>query len=189
MYTPAHLIFGAAAFGQPQHRWTLIAALAGGLAPDLSLYLMVGWHLLVLQTEARVVFGELYFSDTWQAVFSVDNSFVLWGAVLAVALWQKWRGLTAFAGAALLHIALDFPLHAGDGRPHFWPISDWVFDSPLSYWDGHHHAGWIGPVEMTLCVVFVILLWRRVPLWPWRITFGVLLLAEAGTNNIWRLVF
>lgn len=188
MNTPAHLIFGAVAFGQPQHRWTLVAALAGGLVPDLSLYLMVGWHLLVLQTEARVVFGELYFSDAWQSVFAVDNSFVLWGVLMGVALWRSWRAVAAFAGAALLHIALDFPLHAGDGRSHFWPLSDWVYDSPFSYWDRGHHAEWIGPVELALCVLFVGLLWLRFKEWPWRVTFAVLLLAEAGTNNIWRLV-
>lgn len=189
MNTPAHLIFGAAAFGRPHVRWTLLAAMAGGLAPDLSLYLMVGWHLLLLGTDARVVFGELYYSDTWQAVFSLDNSVFLWGGVLALALWQRWRWLVAFAGAALLHIALDFPLHAGDGRPHFWPMSDWIFESPLSYWDSRHYAGWVGPLEMALCVVLVIVLWRRVTSWPWRITFSVLLALEAGSNNVWAFVF
>lgn len=189
MNTPAHLIFGAAAFGQPQHRWTLLAALAGGLAPDLSLYLMVGWHLLYLGTDARVVFGELYYSDTWQAVFAVDNSAFLWGGALALALWWRARVAVAFSGAGLLHIAFDFPLHAGDGRPHFWPLSDWVYDSPLSYWDSRHFANWVGPIEMALCIVLVIILWRRVASWPWRGAFAVLLLLEAGSNNVWAFVF
>lgn len=189
MNTPAHLIIGAAAFGRIEPRWTLAAALAGALAPDLSLYLMVGWHLLIAGTEARVVFGELYFSDAWQAVLSVDNSFILWGAALGVALWRRWWVLVAFTGAALLHIALDFPLHAGDGRPHFWPLSDWVYDSPLSYWDRGHHATWVGPIELALCAVFAVVLWRRFRTWPWRVVFAVLLLAEAGTNNIWRWFF
>ncbi len=112
MNTPAHLIFGAAAFGRPEHRWTLVAALAGGLAPDLSLYLMVGWHLLVLGTDLQVVFGQLYYSDAWQRVFAVDNSMILWGLMFALALWRNWRVLIAFAGAGLLHIGLDFLLHA-----------------------------------------------------------------------------
>jgi len=187
--TPAHLIFGAAAFGRPQQRWTLLAALAGGLVPDLSLYLMVGWHLLLLETEARTVFRELYFSDAWQSVFAVDNSFILWGVLLAVALWRNWSALVAFSGAALLHIAFDFPLHAGDGRPHFWPLSDWVYDSPFSYWDRSHYAAYIGPLELALCVVLCAVLWRRVLDWRWRGVFAALLLAEFGSNNIWRFVF
>ncbi|WP_341862199.1 cobalamin biosynthesis protein CobQ [Gymnodinialimonas sp. 57CJ19] len=189
MNTPAHLIFGAAAFGKPEHRWTLAAALAGGLMPDLSLYLMVGWHLLIAGTEARVVFGELYYSDTWQTVFAVDNSFILWGGVFALALWQGWRVLIAFSGAALVHIAFDFPLHAGDGRAHFWPLSRWIFDSPVSYWDRHHHANWVGPTELAFCIALVALLWWRVPDWRWRVVFALLLLAEFGSNNIWRFVF
>ncbi|MEJ6394144.1 cobalamin biosynthesis protein CobQ [Gymnodinialimonas sp. 2305UL16-5] len=189
MNTPAHLIFGAAAFGRPDRRGTLAAALAGGLAPDLSLYLLVGWHLLIVGTDPRVVFDELYFSDTWQAVFAVDNSVFVWGALLAVALWRRWPVLVAFAGAALLHIALDFPLHAGDGRPHFWPLSTWVFDSPLSYWDRRHHAEWVGPAELAFCVALAVLLWRRVVSWPWRAVFVLLLAAEALSNNVWLLVF
>ncbi|MEX3014482.1 cobalamin biosynthesis protein CobQ [Gymnodinialimonas hymeniacidonis] len=189
MNTPAHLIFGAAAFGRPEQRWTLTAALVGAMVPDLSLYLMVGWHLLVLGTEPRIVFDELYFSDTWQTVFAIDNSLILWGALLGVAMWRRWPIVVAFAGAALLHIVFDLPLHAGDGRPHFWPVSDWVFDSRFSYWDSRHGAGWIGPLELAACIALVILLWRRVQSWPWRIAFALLLLAEAGTNNVWRLVF
>lgn len=189
MNTPAHLIFGAAAFGQPHHRWTIAAALAGGLAPDLSLYLMVGWHLLIAGTEARVVFGELYYSDAWQAVFAIDNSILLWGALVVTALAAGWRVMTAFAGAALLHIAFDLPLHAGDGRAHFWPVSRWIYDSPVSYWDRSHYARWVGPAELAICIVLTALLWWRVSDWRWRAVFALLLLAEFMSNNIWRFVF
>ena len=167
----------------------MTAALIGAILPDLSLYLMVGWHLLVLGTDAQVVFRELYYSDAWQSVFAVDNSVLLWGGLLGLALWRRWPVVVAFAGAGLLHIALDFPLHAGDGRAHFWPLSDWIFDSPLSYWDHRHGAGWVGPLELLLSVVLVVVLWRRVKSWPWRIFFTLLLAAEAMTNNIWRFVF
>jgi len=48
MNTPAHLIFGLAAFGDPARKAVTAAALAGALIPDASLYLMAGAHLLVL---------------------------------------------------------------------------------------------------------------------------------------------
>jgi hypothetical protein len=35
----------------------------------------------------------------------------------------------------MLHSALDFPFHANDGHRHFFPVSDFRFDSPVSYWD------------------------------------------------------
>ncbi len=189
MNTPAHLIFGAAAFGRPEYRWSIAAALLGGFAPDLSLYAMVGWHLLVLGTDPHVVFGQLYYSDAWQSVFAVDNSVFVWGVALGIGLWRGWRVVVAFAGAGLLHLATDFPLHAGDGRAHFWPVTDWIFQSPLSYWDRNYNAGWVGPLELLVTGVLVVVLWRRVGDWTWRALFAVLLLAEAGVNNIWRFVF
>nr|WP_255599373.1 cobalamin biosynthesis protein CobQ [Hasllibacter sp. MH4015] len=167
----------------------MTAALCGAMVPDLSLYLLVGWHLVVLGTDAQIVFGQLYFSDTWQTIFAIDNSLILWGVFVGVALWRRWPVLLAFAGAGLLHIALDFPLHAGDGRPHFWPLSTWVFDSPFSYWDSRHGARWIGPLELAASAALTIVLWRRVRELPWRALFAVLLLAEAASNNIWLLVF
>lgn len=189
MNTPAHLIFGAAAFARPAHRWTMTAALLGAVIPDLSLYLLVGWHLLVIETPARIVFDELYFSDTWQRIFAVDNSLILWGALMGVALWRKSTPLVAFAGAALLHIALDLPLHAGDGRPHFWPLTMWIFDSPFSYWDNRFGARWIGALELVISAGFVIILWRRFPSWGWRLFFAILLGAQAMVSNIWRFIF
>lgn len=189
MNTPAHLIFGAAAFGRADRPWTLVAALAGGFVPDASLYLLVGWHLGILGTDPRVVFDELYFSDTWQAIFAIDNSVFVWGALLALGIARLWRPLVAFAGAALLHIAFDLPFHAGDGRPHFWPLSRWVYDSPFSYWDRNFGAAWVGPLELAVCAVLAVVLWRRFPAWGWRAGFVVLLLAEAGSNNVWRFVF
>ncbi len=80
-------------------------------------------------------------------------------------------------------------MHAGDGRAHFWPISDWIFHSPFSYWDRGHHAGWIGPLELLVTGVLFVVLWRRIKDWPWRALFTVLLLAEVGSNNVWRVVF
>ena len=73
MNTPAHLIFGVAAFGDPMLRRTTLAAVLGALAPELSLYIMAGVSLVILQIPPNVVFDELYFSDAWQTVFAVDN--------------------------------------------------------------------------------------------------------------------
>lgn len=107
MNTPAHLIFGAAAFGKPGRPDVTAAAVFGALLPDLSLYLMVSWAMFVRGIDARVIFDELYFSEAWQAVFAVDNSMPIWGIALALGLWRRWPVLTAFAGAGLLHLVFD----------------------------------------------------------------------------------
>lgn len=189
MNTPTHLIFGAAAFGKPGAPLITAAALAGAFLPDFSLYAMAGWHLFVLGTSPRIVFDELYFSDLWQAVFAVDNSFILWGLLFAVALMFKTRWLIALAGAGLLHLALDFPLHHDDARRHFWPVSDWVFVSPYSYWDRAHHGGTIATIEIVISLVLLAVLWRRFHAKLARAAIAIATLIQLAPGLIWIFVF
>ena len=161
MNTPAHLIFGAALFGKRDAHAITTAALIGSLLPDASLYFMVFWNGIVLGIDEQVIFGTLYFNDFWQSVFAIDNSIPLWGALLLVALVCKLRVGVVLCGSALLHIVLDLLLHHDDGRQHFWPLSDWIFESPISYWDPRAFGNIVGPVEVAICLVFLIVLWRR----------------------------
>jgi hypothetical protein len=136
-----------------------------------------------------VVFDEMYFSDLWQGIFAVDNSFVVWGGLLGLALWHRRGWAIALTSAAVLHLALDFPLHHDDGRAHFWPITNWIFESPLSYWDRGHHATWIAPLEAGLSVICAIVLWWRRPGWVLSGLFAVLLIAELRVASVWMFVF
>jgi len=178
--TPAHLLLGTAAFGNPARRYTTAAALIGSLAPDISLYLLVGIALFIQQISPQVVFGELYFSDEWQQIFAVDNSFLIWGAVLALGLWWRRHWLIAFCAAGLLHLATDFALHNEDARMQFWPLTDWMFRSPFSYWDRRFGAAWIGPLEVVVSGLMLVILWRRYPGWWLRILFLGLMALELG---------
>lgn len=189
MNTPAHLIFGVAAFGRPGRTKLTAAAFAGALAPDVSLYAMAGVSLFVLGISPDIVFGNLYYSSAWQQVFAIDNSFVLWGALFAVALWRQWPALVAFAGAALLHLAFDFPLHSHDARAHFWPISNWVFESPLSYWDSRGWADIIGPIEVSVSIALCVFLLVRFRYWAMRLSVVALGALELFASGIWRFVF
>ncbi len=180
---------GVAAFGKPEVRNTTLAALAGGFAPDFSLYAMAMVSMWVLGIEPNVVFGQLYYSDAWQQVFAIDNSFVFWGAGLCVALWAGSKVWTAFAGAGLLHLIFDFPLHTHDARMHFWPITDWKFISPFSYWDGRAHADTIGIFVLALVVVLGLVVFRRYKSWGVRLFASLMVAFEAASSGLWRLFF
>jgi len=161
MNTPAHLIFGMTAFGKAGRPAVTTAAFAGSLAPDLSLYLMAGWHLQVLGTSPEVVFGQLYFSDAWQSIFRIDNSILLWGLALVLGIMARSPIVIAFCAAGLMHLGLDFAFHHDDGRAHFWPITNWIFESPVSYWDPAHYGNIVGPIEVALALLCCGILWRR----------------------------
>lgn len=189
MNTPAHLLVGGALMGRGGDRRLVLAGMAGGLAPDLSLYLLAGVSLFLLDIAPRIVFDELYFSDLWQTIFAIDNSVLLWGAILALALWSGRAWAQAFAGAGLLHLAMDFPLHHDDGRPHFWPLTRWIFESPYSYWDRAHGALWIGPLETALALgCAVLIVWRRPGLWLTLFTLA-LAAAQLAIARVWMFVF
>ena len=161
MNTPAHLIFAAAAFARPGQPRLNTATLLGAVLPDLSLYGMVFWNRFVRGLSFDEIFGQSYYSAFWQQVFAIDNSIPLWLMVLAAAIFAKSAVLIGFAGAGCLHLALDLPLHHDDGRMHFWPFSDWIFKSPLSYWDSDHYGGIIGPLEGLVALACLVVLWRR----------------------------
>ena len=109
---------------------------------------------------------------------AVSNSFILFGLLCALAGWRKWPILTVFGLAALLHLLLDFPLHADDAHRHFWPVSDWRFQSPVSYWDPAFN-GWLGvTIETIVTLAATAILWMRFSRVRWRLLFGVLALRQ-----------
>ena len=189
MNTPAHLIFGLTAFGKAGKPAIVGAALAGSLIPDLSLYLMAGWHLQVLGTPPQTVFGELYFSDAWQSIFRIDNSIILWGIALALAVMMRSAIGFALCGAALMHLGLDFLLHNDDGRAHFWPISNWIFQSPVSYWDPDHYGTIVGALEVAVSVLCCGVLWQRFKGMWMRILIVLLGVSEFAPFAIFAIMF
>ena len=174
--TQTHLLLAAAAgtaaaAPRPPRTVTVGALLAGALVPDASLFAMWGWAKLAGVPEERI-WRELYYSDLWQGAGAVTNSAPLFGVALAAGLALRRAGpgaarvgapLAAFAVGALLHVAADWPLHHDDGHPHLWPFSDWIFASPVSYWDPAHHGRAWSAFETAGGVALAAWLWRRAP--------------------------
>lgn len=186
MNTPTHLIMGAALFSRAGDRGRTWGAIAGSFAPDLSLYLMAS-AALAMGIPAGRVFGELYYSAAWQQVFAVDNSFVLWALAFAVAWWSGRGWAIAFTGAALIHLAFDFPLHSHDARAHFWPLTDWKFISPVSYWEGEG-GRLVGMLELALVVVLGAILLVRHSDWRARAGFAAIGAAQLAPAILWPLL-
>jgi membrane-bound metal-dependent hydrolase YbcI (DUF457 family) len=180
MNTPSHLLIGAAVFARRERPWVTAAAMLGGVIPDIPLICMVAWSLWVAQIPAETVFGTLYFTDAWQRVFAIDHSFFVWGAAFALGQWRGWPMLRAFAGAGLLHAGVDFLVHHDDARRQFWPVSEWVFHSPVSYWDRAHYGGMIAPLEGVLDLICAWTLWRRLGrVWERAVVVGSTLMVAA----------
>lgn len=122
---------------------------------------MVGWERFAAGHDWDRVFQQDYGKPFWQGLFAFDNSIPLYALLLGVGLLAGPGWLPVFAAAALLHLACDLPLHNEDARPHFEPFSDWVFRSPVSYWDPARHGAIVGAAELAMCAILCLILWRR----------------------------
>ncbi len=179
MNTQAHLLLGAAVLGRRNSPARNIAAVLGSLAPDLMMFVMVAWQGWVLGRTRSQIFREDYFSPFWQEVFAVSNSLLVFAAVATAGAWVRRPWLLVFGLAGLLHVLFDIPLHVNDGHPPFWPVSDWIFRSPYSYWDDRHGAGIIAPAEFVLSAALAVWLLLRHRNWLAGIGIVLLLVAEA----------
>lgn len=145
-----------------------IAALLGALTPDASLFVM--WGIAKSQGVAEsIIWQDWYYSEFWQRIGAITNSIPGY-SLLAVVGWclrksgrlpRAGHWLWVFSLAAILHTVCDFPLHHDDGHPHFWPFSQWIYRSPVSYWDPAHHGQIWSLFEMVLAIVLLVVLWRR----------------------------
>lgn len=140
-------------------------ALLGGVLPDLPMF---GFYLYqkLRGTPEATIWSETYFQPDWQLVFDVFNSAPLaaLGCVLALAFAPPVRtALQVFFGAVLLHVALDLPLHHDDAHRHALPLSNYRFESPVSYWDPAHLGVLGAGLETTCVLICALLLARRYP--------------------------
>ncbi len=161
MNTPAHVLLAVVAAGKPASRGRNTALITGALFPDMMMFVMVAWERWINGLSIEQIFREAYFSNFWQEIFAINNSAPIFAVLLVVGLVLRIDWLWAFGLAALLHAVCDLPLHHDDGHPHFWPFTDWIFVSPVSYWDPRHHGIAAGWVEAGLSVALSVILLRR----------------------------
>lgn len=172
MNTQTHVIMGAALFGRPAPRLAWVAA-AGGLIPDLPMYFIVA-TLRMSGFSLDDIFGRLYWQDWWQIANALGHSFPIWGGMFAwsslALLRARRRGdkprpaaatVFALSASALLHSFIDFLCHRDDAHMHFWPLSQWRFRSPVSYWDPAHYGEWFGLFEAAVGLALGVVLFRR----------------------------
>ena len=169
MNTPGHAVLNLAFLGRGEDEDRSLAVVAGAVIPDLPMLLFYAWARLRAGLPERVIWNEVYFEPRWQAFFDVFNSVPLVLVLLWVAHRADLSRTRALGWSMMLHFALDLPLHANDGHRHFFPLSDWRFESALSYWDPEYFGGMVGSVEVIVVVALTaFVLFRRYDSWWWR---------------------
>lgn len=181
MLTTTHMLLGASVATRPHFRgWQIAMGWLGGLAPDASVVLMV----IASRTTGVGAGGlwnkpdGLYWQEPWQSLSAISNSIPMWAflAIGAYVLYRVserskpiWVGVIAFCVAALLHAICDFPVHTDDAHIHFWPLTDWRYYSPVSYYQSSHYGDIFRPLEAVFDIVLAAFLVWRFRQWTVRI--------------------
>lgn len=181
MQTPGHVIlnltFLGSAFGHEK------AIMAGAIVPDLPIVVLYLYER-ARKTPPDVIWSVCYQHEHWLAIIHGAHSVPL--AILGMlAGWLAHEpAIILFFTSVLAHATCDFPLHAIDAHRHFFPISDYRFISPISYWDTRYHGRKVAAIEALLvCACSVYLYCVMGPRWdsiPAPVLAALLLL-----TNIW----
>ncbi len=185
MITPSHLIYSwalakrtekTAPDGLAKHRTT--AFVVGALLPDIPVYVFFLVCGVLLGYGHELLWENMYFNSGWTVVFTLSHSLLLWLLLYLVAKYKQWLIAQWVAISALFHIVVDFFVHTADAYAHFWPLTNWRFASPISYWDSASYGQYVSLGDAI--VVACLLIWLATQYKDVRvrlIIYGLLVLA------------
>lgn len=148
MNTPSHWLFNVALLGRDavsDARWAIAL---GAIAPDIPIFIFYAVSKGIYQLPEAQIWREAYYEPGWQLVVAIGHSLPLAGLGLLLSLWFRWEIGIVFCISLICHSLLDLPVHHDDAHRHFFPLSDFRFESPLSYWDVNHYGRWVAGVEL-----------------------------------------
>ena len=162
MTTHSHAILNIALLSKRDKPFLHRYAFIGAVIPDLPLFIFFIVESVIRKTPQRELWGSVYFTEAWQNFFDIFNSIPLILILLGIGYYLlNSEKITVFAWSLLIHCAFDFLTHHDDGHHHFFPLSDFAFESPISYWDRDHYAGIVAPIERVVILTASIYLFPR----------------------------
>jgi membrane-bound metal-dependent hydrolase YbcI (DUF457 family) len=150
-YSHAFFTWALAKHGFKVPRRAAAGGTLGALLPDIPAFagtayyvglpfLRDGWASM----DSPEVLEAIYFAGPFGTSGTALHSAIPVGTLLVlyrlfgprdaqrILLWF----LLGWAG----HVAVDFLTHVEDSRPVFWPLSDWEWSSPVSYWNPAYYG-------------------------------------------------
>ncbi|MEO0756344.1 MAG: hypothetical protein AAFY78_05660 [Cyanobacteria bacterium J06648_16] len=183
MNTPTHAILNLAILGRKSRPEWNSPIIWGGLIPDLAMFVFFGWATVGTDMNSAQIWGEAYYAPFWQNLFDLWNSIPLALVGIGVGLWLRRRRRFSAIGVSLilccasvmLHCLVDLPIHAEDAHRHFWPLSNYRFESPVSYWDPAKGGQVFALFEMLLALGLSVYVFRWLRS---RLTQGLLIFSN-----------
>ena len=162
MGTQSHVVLNIALLSKRNKPFLHYYAFIGAVLPDLPMFVFFAVETFIRKTPQREIWDSRYFMEAWQTFFDLFNAVPLILIVLGIGYYLlNSERIVIFAWSMLLHCGFDFLTHHDDGHHHFFPLSDFVFESPISYWDRDHYGDIIAPIERLVMLAASVYLFPR----------------------------
>ena len=181
-YSHAFFTWALAKHGVRAGRAAGIAGAAGAVLPDVPSiagtayyigmpFLLEGWSSMGSEKVLDSIYVSGPFGATGIALHSAvpPLALILLYVLLKLGRRDRRRILLWFLIGWLGHTGADFLTHVDNTRPLFWPLSDWEWSSPVSYYNPLHFGREFFAVSHSLILlIMAALLIRRVRQWDGR---------------------
>lgn len=130
-----------------RHRTWVGWFVLGAVLPDLPYVFL--FAAAALRGGPRALTDLALWDSLWHSPLVCSlHSFVpfatiLLGTLLLGRLRARARAIGPLIALVLgwgTHVVLDMLTHRSDGYPIFWPLSDYRFPTPVSYWEAGYHG-------------------------------------------------
>lgn len=160
MISTSHAIYNLALLRQKGDSAVTKAIIAGALVPDLLTYIFFIVTYFIMGYSMSEIWDHLYFNSGWTTYITLTHSLWIWPLGLLTAYIYKKRWAMYFFLSGTTHILFDFFVHTDDAYAHFWPFTDWKFNSGVSYWNPAEYGNIVGMLDSIVILGLLVYLYR-----------------------------
>ena len=168
--------------GTEQKKRIILGGILGSLLTDIPMFLFFIYTSIIQGQEQSEIWLTSYYLPGWQEFFNIFNSIPIFILIFLAAYWKHLPSLSLFALGGFLHSITDLLVHHDEGHAHLWPFSDWVFNSPVSYWDPKAYGKIFAPIELIAILFITAKLWSNMG------KTGRILLVLANIINVFTTI-
>ncbi|MDJ0631717.1 MAG: hypothetical protein QNJ34_00865 [Xenococcaceae cyanobacterium MO_188.B29] len=153
MNTPSHYILNLALLGKSIAPNDNIAITVGAILPDIPIFLFYLVAKFIYKLPESKIWSEAYYQTVWQNIIALSHSIPVALIGLIIFIYLDWQTGVVFCVSIICHCLLDLPVHHDDAHRHFFPLSNYRFISPFSYWDINHYGRVVAAIELLLVLI------------------------------------
>jgi hypothetical protein len=167
MNTPSHAILNVAILSNVS---PLAGAIAfGAILPDLPIFGFYIWAKWIARLPEQKIWSEGYYYPVVQDLVAFFHSIPIAFLGWLIAFFAGWDIAQVVCLSCVLHSLGDLPVHNSDAHRHFFPLTDYRFISPVSYWDPKHYGSIAAAVELGLVSAATVWVFPRTEFWLARV--------------------